>query len=220
MKAARKEQPWQLDFLSLELNSLLLWRALRTNVVTVSYWLLVSIFWRCHPLQKLKNQWFVKKNQLFYISRRWAGEWSPTFWHFSPASRSLSWLGNVEAKVGSCHGFLPSPSQETGKNKKNLFGHFLDSIGVALFTNIESDQEISYYSVTPVTRCLSRLSQLVAKEDFVSIPQPGSLFVQSLKMKSNFQLSKECVSMSAFPPNKICIKPIHTDVYVSGVIKK
>ena len=102
----------------------------------------------------------------------------------------------------------------------NLFGHFLDSIGVALFTNIESDQEISYYSVTPVTGCISRLTQLVAKEDFVSIPQPGSLFVQSLKMKSNSQLSKECVSMSAFPPNKICIKPIHTDVYVSGVIKK
>ena len=102
----------------------------------------------------------------------------------------------------------------------NLFGHFLDSIGVALFTNIESYQEISYYSVTPVTGCLSRLSQLVAKEDFVSIPQPGSLLVQSLKIKSNFQLSKECVSMSAFPSNKICIKPIHTDVYVSGVIKK
>jgi len=47
----------------------------------------------------------------------------------------------------------------------------------------------------------SRLTELVSKEDFVSIPQP------------------ECVSLSAFPPNKMCIKPIHTDVHVSGLIK-
>ena len=31
---------------------------------------------------------------------------------------------------------------------------------------------------------------------------------------------QECVELFAFPPNKMCIKPIHTDVHVSGLIKK
>ena len=68
-----------------------------------------------------------------------------------------------------------------------------------------------------LTTFLSRLNELVFKEDFVSIPQPG---LNHLKMEFSFWLLKECVSLSSFPPNKMCIKPIDTDVFLSGLIKK
>ena len=40
------------------------------------------------------------------------------------------------------------------------------------------------------------------------------------KIRFYLWLLEECVPLSAFPPSQMCIKPIHTDVHVSGLIKK
>ena len=66
-----------------------------------------------------------------------------------------------------------------------------------------------------------RLTELPFKENFVNITEPGWKIILLKNHLWQFPNSlEECVDLFAFPPNKICIKPIDTDVHVSGQIKR